>query len=117
MDSLVVLALLGVTVWWFYKTGKRIGSRKDHLHQGRDDGEPQAGTSEAPRARGVHLLEGFEDGRPLVRRDADPGAPDEGGPVACAIPMSPFLTCLTMEGSLESVGRLPPLEFVRWSFA
>ena len=34
MDSLVVFALLGVAVWWFYKTGKRIGSRKGY-HVGR----------------------------------------------------------------------------------
>jgi hypothetical protein len=34
MDSLVVLALLGVAVWWFYKAGKRIGSRKGY-HIGR----------------------------------------------------------------------------------
>ena len=30
MDSLLVLAILGVTVWWFYKSGKRIGSRKGY---------------------------------------------------------------------------------------
>ena len=34
MDSLVVLALLGAAVWWIYKTGKRIGSRKGY-HVGR----------------------------------------------------------------------------------
>ena len=34
MQSLVVLALLCVTVWWFYKAGKRTGSRKGY-HAGR----------------------------------------------------------------------------------
>lgn len=34
MDSLLVLALVGAAVWWFYKTGKRIGSRKGY-HAGR----------------------------------------------------------------------------------
>ena len=30
MDSLLVFAILGVIVWWFYKSGKRIGSRKGY---------------------------------------------------------------------------------------
>jgi hypothetical protein len=34
MESLVILALLGVAVWWFYKAGKRTGSRKG-CHVGR----------------------------------------------------------------------------------
>jgi hypothetical protein len=34
MDSLVVFALLGAVVWWFFKAGKRIGSRKGY-HVGR----------------------------------------------------------------------------------
>ncbi len=34
MDSLVGLAILGVILWWCYKSGKRFGSRKGY-HVGR----------------------------------------------------------------------------------
>jgi len=34
MDSLVGMAILGVILWWFYRSGKRIGSRQGY-HVGR----------------------------------------------------------------------------------
>ena len=34
MDGLFVLAVLALIAWWFYKSGKRIGSRKGY-HAGR----------------------------------------------------------------------------------
>lgn len=34
MDSLVGMAILGVILWWFYRSGKRLGSRKGY-HVGR----------------------------------------------------------------------------------
>ncbi len=34
MDSLVGMAILGVILWWFYRSGKRVGSRKGY-HVGR----------------------------------------------------------------------------------
>lgn len=34
MDSLIGMAILGVILWWFYKFGKRVGSRKGY-HVGR----------------------------------------------------------------------------------
>ena len=30
MESVVGLAMLGIVAWWFYKSGKRIGSRKGY---------------------------------------------------------------------------------------
>jgi len=30
MDSLVGMAILGVILWWFYRSGKRAGSRKGY---------------------------------------------------------------------------------------
>jgi hypothetical protein len=47
-----------------------------HFHQRAGDGEAQPGTAEVPSRGGVHLLEGFEDRRQLVRRDADPRIAD-----------------------------------------
>jgi hypothetical protein len=34
MDNLVGLIVLGLFLWWFYKCGKRVGSRKGY-HIGR----------------------------------------------------------------------------------
>ena len=30
MDSLLIFAIVGVIAWWFFKSGKRIGSRKGY---------------------------------------------------------------------------------------
>ena len=34
MDGLFALSVLGLIAWWFYKSGKRTGSRKGY-HVGR----------------------------------------------------------------------------------